>query len=684
MMHLAYPNVIDRQFRACVRYISALQNPVPSVYTSTSDAPPNTPNLATLRAVTHRLAPEWSTQGGYKVRLYEKADVRGTWQGASLDLAYLLASIRCVRSLRLEAFVDAGDVWCTGAIGALESGAPRLRAVAAAEFAAKLAGFVAQPHDRFFLVPAANIHTQLYELCATHDVQVLPLADFQQALPEAVAACRWAGQAVILIEEDQLQALVATFFAPPLSAAAPPDDTPTPEPMLRRPYRFLAAFAREDADLFYGRAWEIRRLQSLLPMARVLILHGASGTGKTSLLQAGLLPRLPPARYAVVQVRIVDDEPTRAIKAALLRAFGMAPRSLDLPLLDVLTAATAAVGKAVVVILDQFEELFLRFPPAVRQGLQQELGACVAAPLAVHFVLALREDYLAPLAEFQDTIPTLLTHTMRLTRLPVAQALDAVVEPARRLGITVDETLIREILLPQLADAEGRIDPPLLQLVCDALYQQAQDAEHTSIGQAEYTALGDVRAVLQDYLQAMLQQFGPDQPRVREVLKALVAADGTTRRTVFLADLLSRLHTAGVCLQAQALKRLLLRRLVHRRLVRVDEVEGRARYELVHDFLVPSIAAWMTADDRTPLAAKELIEQAYEGFTRTGLLLERAALHWIAPYEGRLDLPPEQHAFLARSRRETGRQRRRLWLRVGTLLLLVGLGIGGGVEPAGE
>ena len=88
----------------------------------------------------------------------------------------------------------------------------------------------------------------------------------------------------------------------------------------------------------------------------------------------------------------------------------------------------------------------------------------------------------------------------------------------------------------------------------------------------------------------------------------------------------------------------------------------------------------MTADDRTPLAAKELIEQAYEGFTRTGLLLERAALHWIAPYEGRLDLPPEQHAFLARSRRETGRQRRRLWLRVGTLLLLVGLGIGGGLS----
>ena len=445
MMHLAYPNVIDRQFRACVRYISALQNPVPSVYTSTSDAPPNTPNLATLRAVTHRLAPEWSTQGGYKVRLYEKADVRGTWQGASLDLAYLLASIRCVRSLRLEAFVDAGDVWCTGAIGALESGAPRLRAVAAAEFAAKLAGFVAQPHDRFFLVPAANIHTQLYELCATHDVQVLPLADLQQALPDAVAARRWAGQAVILIEEDQLQALVATLFAPPLSAAAPTDDPPTPEPMLRRPYKFLAAFAREDADLFYGRTREIRRLQSLLPMARVLILHGASGTGKTSLLQAGLLPRLPPARYAAVQVRIVDDEPTRAIKAALLRAFRMAPRSLDLPLLDVLTAATAAVGKAVVVILDQFEELFLRFPPVVRQGLQQELGACVAAPLAVHFVLALREDYLAPLAEFQDTIPTLLTHTLRLTRLPVAQALDAVVEPARRLGITVDETLIREI-----------------------------------------------------------------------------------------------------------------------------------------------------------------------------------------------------------------------------------------------
>ncbi|MBI3325973.1 MAG: ATP-binding protein, partial [Nitrospinae bacterium] len=393
MMHLAYPNVSNKKFQGCVRYAS-LQAP-DSSYTLAS---PNTLNLDTIRAVTLRLAREWLDWESYKVPIYEKADAPGDWQGSSLDLAYLLASIRCVRTLRLEALEDAGDIWCTGAIGALESGAPRLKMVDLAQFERKLAGFFAQPHDRLFLVPAAHLHYELYQRCQAHAVQVLPLSTFRQALPEALAARRWATKTVVLIDDVQLPLLVATLFEQPFPAAEP-----EAEEMLRRPYRFLAAFEGKDADLFSGREREIRQLQSLLPRARVLILHGASGTGKTSLLQAGLLPRLPPAQYAWVRVRVVDDEPTRAIKAAMIGQLGLDPRLQDRPLVDFLHAAATAVGKSVVVILDQFEEFFLRFPLTVRQGFHHDLGACVtAADLAVHVLIALREDYLARLAEFQD------------------------------------------------------------------------------------------------------------------------------------------------------------------------------------------------------------------------------------------------------------------------------------------
>ena len=94
-------------------------------------------------------------------------------------------------------------------------------------------------------------------------------------------------------------------------------------------------------------------------------------------------------------------------------------------------------------------------------------------------------------------------------------------------------------------------------------------------------------------------------------------------------------------------------------------------------FLVPPIAAWMKADDRTPLAVLELIAQASERFKRTGLLLEREALQWIIPSEDRLSLSPEQQAFLARSKQAVRQQQRGLRLKVGALVLVVILSVGG-------
>src|SRR5215831_11639208 len=101
----------------------------------------------------------------------------------------------------------------------------------------------------------------------------------------------------------------------------------------------------------------------------------------------------------------------------MIRQLGVDRRHIDLPLAAFLDAETAYLSKTVVLILDQFEEFFLRFPPEVRQLFHRELGACVAAAhLDVHIILSLREDYFSALAEFQTTIPDIFTHEMRLAR----------------------------------------------------------------------------------------------------------------------------------------------------------------------------------------------------------------------------------------------------------------------------
>src|SRR4029453_2841880 len=268
----------------------------------------------------------------------------------------------------------------------------------------------------------------------------------------------------------------------------------------------------------------------------------------------------------------------------------------------------------------------------------------------------------------------------RLTRFTVDQAREAVVQPARRLGLSIDEAFVQNNFIPQLADAARIIELPLLQIVCEAWYQQTEEAHQATSGPGEYTALGDISKVLEGYLTTTLRQFGAEQQQAREVLKALVTGDNTAR-AVFPDELLSRLHTAGLPLTRQDLEQRFLRRLVQARLVRATEVDGQTRYELTHEFLVTQIPAWIAASERDRTKMLEMLARAYEVYRSTGQLLSAQALEMLAPWQDQLVLPEGQQAFLTQSQREVRRQRVTFWRSVAgaaaglVLLLLAGGGV---------
>jgi hypothetical protein len=519
MIHLAYPNVepVARKyvFRACVRYLSvSLSESPPQGYRPAS---PQSPNLKEVHEAAEDLAPECTVSLFQQAtaRLYEKADTSDrTWQGSSLDLAYLLALIHCGRPLVFDNLEEVGDVWCTGAIQ-LKERQPVLGAVDLPGFEAKLEGFLAQSHDRLFLVPKANANILRISSNLLDNARVLTLAAFSEALKDTLATGSWPEPTVVLVGTFELPKLVATLFQVP-TAHVYRQVAPSTSP--RRPYKFLDPFGLADTDLFYGRDHDLAQLQSEFEASRLLLLCGASGTGKTSLLQAGLLPSLPEEQYTWVLVRMVDNDPTTALKEALVRDLGVDRDILEQPLLDGVRQATARLGKTVVIILDQFEEFFQRHAPAVRQTFRHELRTCLDdIRLPVHVVIALREDFLAQLTEFQEdaSIPTIFHHLIRLTRFSPSQAYKAVVQPAQRLGLPIDVALVEEVLVPQLTDQEEHVvDLPMLQIVCDAWYRQAEDARRqaeeshqTTIGAEEFGQLGDIQTVLSRYLDDTLRAF---------------------------------------------------------------------------------------------------------------------------------------------------------------------------------
>lgn len=278
MIHLAYPNVENGRLSACVRYLSlpGEQEPGPLYYPAT----PNAGNLMAVRQATRDLIPEWG-QRGYEARVYEKRDLPGTLRGDSLELTYFLALVRCVYPLVLEAVAEVGDVWGTGVMEYL-NGKPVLKYVQEPGFTAKLAGFLAQAPDRIFLVPAANVYHEQEHICREHDVHVLTLPAFREAVQVARATGRWPDKVVVTLEGFELLELVDTLFKRPRSfASAEPN------------YDLPGVWVEQAAHLhtFAGRAAWLERLEAWVDEAgdeevegRYFLLLGPPGQGKSALL----------------------------------------------------------------------------------------------------------------------------------------------------------------------------------------------------------------------------------------------------------------------------------------------------------------------------------------------------------------------------------------------------------------
>lgn len=445
-------------------------------------------------------------------------------------------------------------------------------------------------------------------------------------------------------------------------------------PEHKSPYKFLDYYNPEDTDIFFGRDKEIRLLWQKFHSARLFILHGESGTGKTSLIRAGLIPKLPADTYVPVYVRVLKN-PVGEIKRELVRQLNRDGRHTDLPLSQFLIQETELLSKTVVIVLDQFEEFFLRFPEEVRKDFENELGACMETPrLDVKILISLRADYFSFLAQFESAIPQIFVHQIRIAHLTEAQAREAIMKPPEGFGMSVDENMVDAKLLPELASAEG-VEAPLMQIVCDALYQNALGEGVAEITMADYEAVGDVRGALVNYLDSKLREFGLKQRRAKAVLKALVTAEGT-KRASFAGELVSRMASLGMDMEETELAEF-LNKFVTGRLVRVEDVEGGKRFELSHEYLVRHIREWIASSERETTKILELIDRAYEAYQVTGLLLEKSALDMIAPFETRLVLSCEKSEFLNKSKNQAKKTRRGLLLKIAVMLISVALSVGG-------
>jgi HEAT repeat protein len=413
--------------------------------------------------------------------------------------------------------------------------------------------------------------------------------------------------------DDYLARAIAAYEARMYQLVARPPVPPD------QPYKFLYAFEIEDADIFFGRDAASQALHQTVLRDLLTVLHAKSGAGKTSILNAGLSPRLIREGRLPVYARAYDD-PVRAIKRAIAPpSLGPWPELLpQLTLHEFLGLACAHLSRQtqeLVVVLDQFEEFFIFWPERDhRLPLIDALADCYDdKSLAVRFILALRKDYYSDLATFQDRLPHIFHNEFYLESVTRQEAQAAITGPVAELGYPVSyEPVLLDVLLDDLA--RGGMELPHLQIICTELYEALAEGE-TAITLSSYEELGRAEGLLSGYLNSVLARMpGYGSAIAREVLKELVSSEAT-KRVLSYGVLVTRIEAERAELDD------VLTRLVNARLLRRDEVAGQITYEMAHEYLIQEIIKWIDQSDLEFKRAEELLAREVANWRVHGTLI---------------------------------------------------------------
>ncbi|WP_380282567.1 trypsin-like peptidase domain-containing protein [Kitasatospora purpeofusca] len=449
------------------------------------------------------------------------------------------------------------------------------------------------------------------------------------------------------------------------------------------PFRSLSAFQESDAQFFFGRQAESDELAQALIGEQWVTLVGASGSGKSSLALAGVVPRTRAAGALAVIVRPTSgSSPLTVLAAALLPL--LEPELSETQRLVRLSGLTEVLrrggladivprllelrnGRQLLVVVDQFEELLALAPEAV-----DELAAVLFAadlPCAVRVLTTLRADFLETALAHPRLGPALSRRLHALGPLSPERLREVVTAPVEAVpGIRYEAALVDRIL-EDTGTEPGAL--PLLGFTLDLLWQEQSGGLLTH---EAYQNLGGVTGALSAHADQTWNEHVPekDELSARRLFTQLVrvptGSPAATRRMAMRAELGE--HEWRVAQQLA----------VTRLLVTGRSAEGVETVELAHEALIrgwDKLTAWV-GEDRSFLEWRESLRHDIDRWERaqrspellpTTVTLEGAQA-WVT--ERAVDLTAAEHGYLERGRAyRRSRARRARTLRSGIAVVVV-------------
>lgn len=437
------------------------------------------------------------------------------------------------------------------------------------------------------------------------------------------------------------------------------------------PYRGLSSFREDDAAIFFGRKKTLDELLARLKESRWLSVTGPSGSGKSSVVRAGLLPLLKSGaidgsdQWIYLPIFVPGSDPLRNLLIAIEKAEkGEVANEAEIEEHDhsaeidalikdtqgLLKLLESRLGKNIVIVIDQFEEIFtLCDNESIRRTFVENLLTIVRSEAAGHrVILTIRMDFEQKLAIYPELQEIVEANMVRLTPLTASDLREAIEEPARKIGLKFEDGLIDSLLNDILGEPAAL---PLLQFTLLKLWE---NRDRNRITWEDYRKLGGGRQALARSADEFYNNLIPeDQVTAKRILLRLVRPGEGLELTS------QRMRRVDLYSRSDAVDRIdrVLQKFIDARLLRQTK-GGKAfddQIEVAHEALVrnwPTLVGWLE-DEREAIRQRRRLTIAAERWNELGcspdLVLRGVELEEALRYD---DLNEMENNFIKASQQE--------------------------------
>lgn len=453
------------------------------------------------------------------------------------------------------------------------------------------------------------------------------------------------------------------------------------------PFKLLEPYSSKEKDIFFGRESEIFALYHLLKQTRLVLVYGASGTGKTSLIQAGLPKVFKISEWLRIPVRRKGNINTSLTET--LNLINRNEESTDLP--STINTIYQQRWIPIYLVFDQFEEIFTLGKEEERVQFFATLQQIVVSPLPCKVILSMREEYIGHLYEYEYIVPKLFDKRFRVESMKDSTIKEVIQKMTAAHGIQLEhKEETADLILQQIKMGRQAAYLPYLQIYLHYLYEQAEQkgVQPIVFDTAGVASVGQLGDVLKEFIdrkieeaQKYLEPFGATPNFAEHLLDEFATSEGT-KQSQLKEALEKSLNASGDLIQ-----KALWYFDTQAKILRADDSDV-SRYEPVHDVVAKQIHELRSDEAKEYKTFERKLEMDYERWDRDNYavarLLPELDLNKVAIFQDRLNGKEEYitkyKKFIESSRSHLiAVKRRKRWMTIFLWLLTFAAIVGGGL-----